>query len=134
MRSEVLKGRSVHAAKAKSVEHAESEYGAFFRVSDRHAFRGRIRLICIDGLDVNPCSGLHHRTTDIGPYEVVPEHLPNADQHTLADRVKLCWMTAEPSHIASTSRAISLSIAASRFWILVFPLAASAARRLRSSW
>lgn len=94
MRSEVLKGRSVHAAKAKSIEHAESEYGALFRVSDRHAFRGRIRLICIDDLDANPCSGLHHPTTNIGPYEVVLEHLPEVDPHTFAVRVKLtgAWM------------------------------------------
>ncbi len=94
MRSEVLKGRFVHAAKAKSVEHADIEYGALFRVSDRHAFRGRIRLIYIDGLDANPCSGLHHPTTDIGPYELVPEYLPEANQHTFAVRVKLtkAWM------------------------------------------
>ncbi|MEQ8737192.1 MAG: hypothetical protein RID59_01335 [Hoeflea sp.] len=94
MRSEVLNGRSVHAAKAKSVEHAESEYGALVRVSNRHAFRGRIRLICINGLDANPCSGLHHPTTDIGPYKVVPEHLPEADPYTFAVRLKPtgAWM------------------------------------------
>lgn len=70
MRSEVLKARPVTTTKAKSVEHAEREYGPLFRVSDRHAFQGKVRLVCIQGLDVNPCSGLHHLNSNIGAYEM----------------------------------------------------------------
>jgi Ser-tRNA(Ala) deacylase AlaX len=94
MRSEVLKGRPIYAEKAKSVEHAERKYGGLFRVSDRHAFRGKIRIICIEGLDANPCSGLHHPTANIGPYKLVPEPSPNANAHTLAVRIRLSdtWM------------------------------------------
>lgn len=79
MRSEVLKARPVTFAKAKSIEHAEKTYGSAFRVSDRHAFRGKVRLVCIDGFDVNPCAGLHHLSSDIGPYEMIRDVKHAAD-------------------------------------------------------
>lgn len=72
MRSLVHQARHVNIAKAKSLEAAEETYGALFRVSDRHAFKGRVRLACIDGFDVNPCGGLHHENSGIGPYVLEP--------------------------------------------------------------
>lgn len=68
MRSVVLQALPVTAVKAKNVEAAEYRFGSLFRVSDRHSFKGRIRVILVDGFDANPCSGLHHSDTDIGPY------------------------------------------------------------------
>ncbi|MCK1504529.1 hypothetical protein [Bradyrhizobium sp. 18] len=68
MRSLVLSARPVNVATAKSVEHAERSYGELFRMSDRYALSGRVRLVCVEDFDVNPCSGLHHVSSDIGPY------------------------------------------------------------------
>lgn len=93
MRSEVLKARPVVATKAKSVEHAETEHGSLFRVSDRHAFKGKVRLICIESFDVNPCSGLHHPNTNIGPYEMKAQ-LDEAERGAFYVTLNLspCWM------------------------------------------
>jgi len=73
MRSIVLEGRAVTTAKAKSLDEAESRCPELFRVSDRHAFKGRVRLIQIEDFDLNPCSGLHQQTTDIGCYALRPD-------------------------------------------------------------
>lgn len=68
-RSVVLSARPVLVAKAKSVEDAKAKYDTF-RISERYALTGRLRLIVIDGLDANPCSGIHHSSTDVGAYEL----------------------------------------------------------------
>lgn len=94
MRSEVLKQRAVKSGKAKSVEAAEEKYGELFRVSARHGFRGRIRVIEIEGFDVNPCSGLHHSTTNIGPY-VLEGECDQAQTDTVLEvriRLSATWM------------------------------------------
>ena len=93
MRSTVLKELPVTTNRAKSVDHAEEEYGHLFRVSDRHAFRGKVRLICIEGFDVNPCSGLHHSDSNIGPYEMRAD-LASGSSGKFEVRLNLspCWM------------------------------------------
>jgi Ser-tRNA(Ala) deacylase AlaX len=93
MRSAVLKAHPVTAVNAKSIEHAEKSYGTLFRVSDRHAFKGKVRLVCIDGMDVNPCGGLHHPNSNIGPYEIKAD-LSNAKSGNFDIRLNLspCWM------------------------------------------
>lgn len=70
IRSEVLNPRPVSILTAKSIEHAKKSHGGLFRLSERYTLDGRIRLVCIESYDVNPCSGLHHPSTDIGPYEL----------------------------------------------------------------
>ncbi|WP_143270358.1 hypothetical protein [Bradyrhizobium sp. Ghvi] len=70
IRSEVLNPRLVTILTAKSVECAKKSYRDLFRLSERYTLKGRVRLVCIEGYDVNPCSGLHHPSTDIGPYEL----------------------------------------------------------------
>ena len=93
MRSTVLKEVPVTTNRAKSVDHAEEEHGRLFRVSDRHAFRGKVRLICIEGFDVNPCSGLHHSDSNIGPYEM-RANLAGGSSGKFEVRLNLspCWM------------------------------------------
>lgn len=93
MRSTVLKQLPVAINRAKSVDHAEEEYGDLFRVSDRHAFRGKVRLVCIDEFDVNPCSGLHHSDSNIGPYEM-RANLASGSSGKFEVRLNLspCWM------------------------------------------
>jgi Ser-tRNA(Ala) deacylase AlaX len=93
MRSAVLKAYPVTSINAKSVEHAEREFGALFRVSDRHAFKGKVRLVCMDNLDVNPCGGLHHPDTNIGAYEMKAD-LTNAARGVFDIKINLaqCWM------------------------------------------
>lgn len=93
MRSQVLQGRPVSASKAKSIEHAEETYGELFRVSDRHAFKGKVRLVVIDGFDANPCAGLHHETSNIGPYEMINESTGLANgEFTVRLRLSPTWM------------------------------------------
>ena len=93
MRSTVLKELPVTLNRAKSVDHAEEEHGHLFRVSDRHAFRGKVRLVCIDGFDVNPCSGLHHPDSNIGPYEM-RANLSGISSGKFEIKLNLspCWM------------------------------------------
>ncbi|WP_209349171.1 hypothetical protein [Pontixanthobacter sp. CEM42] len=90
LRSYVLDNRAVEPVKAKSVEAAEEEYGDLLRISDRYAFKGRIRLIHIDGLDLNPCSGLHHRSSNIGPYSL-RRMLAESKQIKLRLELRACW-------------------------------------------
>lgn len=93
MRSTVLKELPVTTSRAKSVDHAEEEHGHLFRVSDRHAFRGKVRLVCINGFDVNPCSGLHYSGSNIGPYEM-NANLAHRSSGKFEVRLNLspCWM------------------------------------------
>jgi len=91
MRSYVLSVRDVSAVKAKSLDAAEEKWGDVLRVSDRHSFKGRVRLIHIDGLDLNPCSGLHHSSTNIGPYSI-NRLAAEAIQIKLKLELCECWM------------------------------------------
>lgn len=93
MRSIVIKELPVTLSRAKSVDHAEEEHGHLFRVSDRHAFRGKVRLACINGFDVNPCGGLHHTDSNIGPYEM-KSNLAGGPNGKFDIRLTLspCWM------------------------------------------
>ena len=91
MRSFVLSERPVTAIKAKSLEAAEAEWGALLRVSDRHSFKGRVRLIHIEGVDLNPCSGLHHTSSNIGPYSI-DRMGNNVDEIKVELRLCDCWM------------------------------------------
>lgn len=70
MRSHVLSLRSVQAIRAKSVEAAQETCGSLFRFSGRHTLKGKVRVVVIEDIDANPCSGLHHSSSDIGPYEL----------------------------------------------------------------
>lgn len=93
MRSMVHNALTVTAEKAKSVEDAKSKFGSLFRISDRYTLKGRVRLIHIEGTDVNACSGLHHPTTDIGPYEMLPVFDPTRpNEFRVEIRLSPCWM------------------------------------------
>jgi Ser-tRNA(Ala) deacylase AlaX len=82
IRSIVLEGHVVRFARATSVDAARKAYGSLFRVNDRHSLSGKVRLVIIEGVDVNPCSGCHYDSSDVGPYRLTgvldpsrPEHL-----------------------------------------------------------
>ncbi|NKB59530.1 MAG: hypothetical protein GKS00_24680 [Alphaproteobacteria bacterium] len=70
MRSQVRICRPVLASKVRSIQYAEETYGDLFRMSARYALKGKVRLVCIEGFDANPCSGLHYTSSNIGPYEM----------------------------------------------------------------
>lgn len=72
VRQIVLQARSVQIDEVASLDVARERFGAMFRFSSRHRLSGRIRLVVIDDLDANPCSGCHYDTTNVGPFELVP--------------------------------------------------------------
>jgi len=74
MRSLVHEQRSVSITKSKSLEIAKTTFGELLRASNPAGLRGKVRLVCIDGFDVNPCSGLHFDNTKIGPYAIKADH------------------------------------------------------------
>jgi len=73
IRGAVLDARPVYFTKATSVETARKTYGSLFRVNERYAFSGKVRLVIIDGIDVNPCSGCHYDSSGVGPYRLTAD-------------------------------------------------------------
>jgi alanyl-tRNA synthetase len=93
VRGIVLQSRPVTFEKAKSLDHARDRHGALFRLSDRHQLSGRVRLVVIDDLDANPCSGTHFDTTGIGPYEMLRQTDGyRTNQFAIRLRRTGCWM------------------------------------------
>lgn len=76
LRSTVLDARPVYFAKAASVDVARRTYGPLFRVNERYSLSGKVRLVIVDGVDVNPCSGCHYDSSDVGPYQLTCIHDP----------------------------------------------------------
>lgn len=87
MRSYVLRAAPISVMKAKSIDDAEAQLGHLLRVSDRYAFKGKVRILLIDGIDANPCSGLHAQNSDIGPYVMTP--LPSCRERVLDVEITL---------------------------------------------
>lgn len=89
----VLQSRPVTVDKAKSLEHARQRFGSLFRLSARHQLSGRLRLIVIENLDANPCSGTHFDTTGVGPYEMIRQTRGYAtNQFAVCLRLTNSWM------------------------------------------
>lgn len=53
---------------------ARKTYGRLFRLNDRDRPAGPARLVVIEDLDANPCSGCHFGTSDVGPYKMTLGH------------------------------------------------------------
>lgn len=87
LRSEVLATRKVFVSKAKSIDSAKADFGSAFRLSGRHTLSGKIRVVCIEGFDANPCGGLHHPHSNVGPFGM--EGLTSA-KNELSFRLRLC--------------------------------------------
>lgn len=95
MRSEVLLGHRVFTCKSKSLDAARAEHGSLFRLSGRYALTGKVRLVVIEGFDVNPCSGLHYDTSNIGPYSLEATEVREclaSNQILLRIRLHPAWM------------------------------------------
>lgn len=92
LRSRVLAARPIRTERFKSVEAARAAY-PYFRQSPDLSLRGRIRLIHIEGLDANPCSGTHTSSTAaIGPFSVLDLRKEEvAGRFTLTLRLESCW-------------------------------------------
>jgi Ser-tRNA(Ala) deacylase AlaX len=70
VRNIVMQSRPIVIDKARSIDQARLRFGPLFRISDRYHLSGRVRLVVIENIDVNPCSGTHADTTGIGCYEM----------------------------------------------------------------
>lgn len=81
VRSAVLSGGRVYFVKALSVENARQTYGSLFRLNERYNLSGKVRLVIIEGVDVNPCSGCHYDTTDVGSYSLTRIHDATRPRH-----------------------------------------------------
>lgn len=67
-RSNIARAVPVTIERARSMADAEAAY-PMWRVDPDLQLSGRIRVIVIEGIDANPCSGSHvSSTADIGPY------------------------------------------------------------------
>ena len=67
-RSRIAKAIPIAIERARSMADAEASY-TNWRVDPDLNLGGRIRVVVIDGVDANPCSGSHVASTDeIGPY------------------------------------------------------------------
>lgn len=74
--------RTVRAEILSSVEEVHRHFGQLFRPGDPNVtIRGRVRVVIIDGLDVNACGGTHLRNTEeIGGLELLSLEQRDADQ------------------------------------------------------
>ncbi len=70
-RSRIAVSLPIRAERARSIEKAAETYPTW-RVDPGLGLSGKIRVIVIEGLDANPCSGSHvSSTAEIGPYEML---------------------------------------------------------------
>jgi Ser-tRNA(Ala) deacylase AlaX len=69
MRSTIYAAKPIRVGRAKSLADAERTFPEW-RIDPDNQLTGRIRVIHIDGVDANACSGSHvANTADIGPFE-----------------------------------------------------------------
>ena len=91
-RSLVGQAIPISIERAKSMNDAEQIYDKW-RVDPDLNLSGKIRVINIVGVDVNPCSGSHTRTTaDIGPYGITGHKLDRTGINRLFLERLECWM------------------------------------------
>jgi misacylated tRNA(Ala) deacylase len=91
-RSLISQAIPISVERARSMLDAEELY-AKWRVDPDLNLSGKIRVINIEGIDVNPCSGSHVGSTDaIGPYGVEGHNTDSAGVHRLLLKRFDCWM------------------------------------------
>ncbi len=70
VRSTVLADVPVRTRKMKSIEQCKWDYGSIFRHDSSAVLSGKVRVVIIEGIDANCCSGTHWCTSNVGPYEM----------------------------------------------------------------
>ena len=91
-RSLIAQAIPISVERAKSMLDAEALYDKW-RVDPDLTLSGKIRVINIAGIDVNPCSGSHVGSTDaIGPYGIVGHATDHADINRIFLKRYDCWM------------------------------------------
>jgi Ser-tRNA(Ala) deacylase AlaX len=81
----------IFAEKVRSVADAEANF-RHWRVDPDLSLNGRIRVIHIDGVDSNPCSGSHVSSTgDIGPFAFVGHRRDGLGVNRIALRRQDVW-------------------------------------------
>ncbi|MEM8594963.1 MAG: hypothetical protein AAGF76_00605 [Pseudomonadota bacterium] len=68
LRSAVLKEAPVRVSRAKSLADAAAVHRKLFRIDPSITLGGKVRVVTIDGIDANCCSGTHWMSSNIGSY------------------------------------------------------------------
>jgi len=79
VRSSVLAEAPVSIARAGSVESAAACYGSIFRLDPSVKLIGKVRVVVIQEIDANCCSGTHWESSGVGPYAMTivrPKNYP----------------------------------------------------------
>lgn len=93
MRSMIHRAIPVRIGKSRSLEAAAATYPEW-RVDPDSALSGRVRIVHIEGVDANPCSGSHVAdTSQVGPFELLDCRMDGRGTVNLALRRTECWMT-----------------------------------------
>jgi Ser-tRNA(Ala) deacylase AlaX len=58
-RAAISRNAAVSQRSFPNIDLARNEYGSLFRIDPDLAFKGRVRIVVIDGVDANPCGGTH---------------------------------------------------------------------------
>jgi Ser-tRNA(Ala) deacylase AlaX len=87
----IAANRPIHVRKSRSIENAAACFRQW-RVDPDLNLTGRIRVIDIEGIDQNPCSGSHVPSTGaIGAFEILSSRLDDRGVNLLAVAVAADW-------------------------------------------
>jgi Ser-tRNA(Ala) deacylase AlaX len=90
-RSLLLSDRAITDERVKSIAHAEALF-PHWRVDPDLALSGKIRVIHIENLDSNPCSGSHvGSTAEIGPFAMVGHRVDGVGNNVVSLTIKDAW-------------------------------------------
>ncbi|WP_341487858.1 hypothetical protein [Pararhizobium sp. A13] len=88
----IAKDAPVTFATVKSLEDGASRYSRW-RVDSSLGLTGKIRVVDIAGIDANPCSGSHVKSTgEVGPYIFSQEETREGDLHHFHAERTATWM------------------------------------------
>lgn len=91
-RSAIAAGLAVTAQKARSPEEAAARF-PHWRIDPDLGLRGKIRVIDIENLDSNACSGTHvSNTAEIGPFSLLKHTVGGDGLNHLSVRLDHTWM------------------------------------------
>jgi Ser-tRNA(Ala) deacylase AlaX len=90
-RSGIAQALPITIERARSIANAAGSYPKW-RIDPGLNLSGRIRIIVIEGMDANPCSGSHvGSTAEIGPYAMLGHSADKSGRNILRLKKLECW-------------------------------------------